>query len=215
MANSATRLGVLVLGVGALGTGVLAAAIAGSNILKGDLIFDTTDNSTPSIVLDTSDAVTFNSPASGDVKLELGDLEFDTTSNTSPCVMVDGVGMSCFGYASLTATGGSAAYVIGTFTNPRSATGSIDAVEIQVSTAPTDGATYADCYVVAGAATSTGGGTALFNSESLTAGLHKHEPGSTEVRIGNGQKVLCASTVGTGTNLVGRLAIWWHEVTVD
>lgn len=112
----------------------------------------------------------------------------------------------------LTLTGGKATYSTFYWAYPESYTGSIMEFAIDISTASNSGTdSIVDCGIVAAGSTATG--TGLFDNETLTAGPHQKEPGSTEVTIGPLQAVRCAGLVGTGGTTLAGVAYMRYRYT--
>jgi len=109
----------------------------------------------------------------------------------------------------LTATGGLAKYDTLTYSNPQSYTGSIIEFCIDVKTAATP-ATFVDCGIITDAGTGTG--TGLFDSESLTRGVHcANVASTTEITFGPDERIKCGSLTGTGQNLDAKMHVRYRE----
>lgn len=110
----------------------------------------------------------------------------------------------------LTATGGLAKYDTLTFSNPNAYTGAILEFCIDVKTAATP-TTSIDCGIVTDAGTGTG--TALFDNETLTRGVHcANVASTTEVIFGPDERIKCGSLTGTGQNLNATMSTRYREV---
>ena len=135
-----------------------------------------------------------------------GDIATTTTGNVS--MTIDSTSYLTYIEDDCTATGSIATYETCNLENPKSFTGSIKWLEIQVSTAA-DTTAVVDCGVVANGA--TGSGTDIFSDEDLTAGVHAVTPGGTEVLLGPDQRVKCVTSSGTGQNLSAKIKTWMVE----
>jgi hypothetical protein len=153
MANSATRFGTLLaFGGGSLGAGVIAAALVGSVITGGDFIFDTKENPTPSVVVDTTDVMTM----SGTDAVEFNVPTLQPLNGVLALVEADGV------------AGGSGTQVI---TNPFDDYLICDTFSIYVSTTASP-AMSADIYTSTGATVAvTGSGVNIADNYRFPTGL--------------------------------------------
>jgi len=104
----------------------------------------------------------------------------------------------------LTQTGGLAKYNVLGIANPKTQTGIVLEMCIEVATATPHATMNVDCGVVYGL---TATGQTLFNNQVLSAGVHCVYPGSTEVLWGPTQRIKCASLTGTGGGLVAEAII--------
>jgi len=59
--HTPSRFTTLMVGAAAITASVITAAVTGSVISKGDLVFDTADNAIPAVVVNTTDLVEFAS----------------------------------------------------------------------------------------------------------------------------------------------------------
>lgn len=108
-----------------------------------------------------------------------------------------------------TATGGVVSYNTCIAANPSTTTGSIRTFEVQVKTAPTDGATSVDCGVVGD---STATGTDLLDNYTLARGVKPANITTSSVLWGPDQYVKCGSLAGTGANLDAVIHIETDDV---
>lgn len=95
-------------GAGTIAASVIAAATVGSYIAKGDVVFDTTDNSTPAIVLDTTDIVEFPSTSVVEVNATLSGSTVRASVFTGSALQINKMGA---GSGKATIQGGAGAYI--------------------------------------------------------------------------------------------------------
>lgn len=138
-----------------------------------------------------------------------GDIATTATGDIS--LTIDSSSFLTYAEAACTATGGSATYDTCSLANPKSFSGSLWKVDLQVATA-SDPSMDVDCGVINDAATGTG--TELFDSETLGVGVHSIYPGGTEVILGPTERIKCATTSGTGQLLDAILKAWFVEAEI-
>lgn len=111
----------------------------------------------------------------------------------------------------LTQTGGVATYNVLSIANPKTQTGIVLEMCIEVKTATPHATMTVDCGPVYGTATGVG----LFNSQALSAGVHCAVPGATEVTWGPSQVIKCGSISGTGGGLVAEAIVKYRPTIID
>lgn len=167
-ASSYTRLNALILG-GSVAAAVVSALAANSALLKGDLVFDTTDNATPAVQLSVDgeypmDALGFEED--GDILAGSGDILFNPYRNASADVRSGTRAYLTYDFDPFSATGGKANYDVASIPCPTTTTGSFKRIEVQCHNVGK--AVSTDLDVVA-AVTSSGSG--IWNNKLTGSGV--------------------------------------------
>jgi len=147
---------------------VISAAVNYSGIFGGDIVLDTTNNSTPAIVVDTSDAIVFT----GTEPRFTGDIDF-ADSNSAACIEYDDEPFQCYQEITMTASG---SHVLkGTIQSPyTTSSGTLIWVEVACGGVPTS------MNMDIGTSTrAQGSGTNLFdNATFASSGSYKTATGT-------------------------------------
>lgn len=201
-----TKLLGILLGVGTVLTGSiigLSDYLPGSQILEGNLFFDTTNNSTPAIYVGTSEVL---APTSGG-------LGFTTNGTQSGVVLKDGTitaiasrTVACVG------TGGVVNYDVCRMPNPLGNTGSVVRVALMVAASPK--VVGLDCGFSKAVQTQTGTVfTNLNNVQSSTGSIFVFGTGS--VRWNGADAIKCGTIGVPTTSFSAKLKVDYFDDTSE
>jgi len=191
----------------------LSAWVPGSQILAGNLFFDTTNNATPKIYVNAQEV--FNLSASG--------LDFRTNGSQSGAVIKDN-GTVAFATRIVTCTGtggnvkvgaGAAAgakYDTCIVKNPLTTTGSIQSISLMVSASPV--AVGVDCGFVKGLVSGTG--TSFTNLGNIATGTGLTFTFGTGSLQWNSADYIKCGTLGTPTtSFAAKLRVQYFATTAE
>ena len=187
----------------------LSAWVPGSQILTGNLFFDTTTNATPKIFVNSQEAL--NLSASG--------LDFKTNGSQSGVVLKDNGTVAlatrivdCTGTGGNVKVSGGAKYNTCIVGNPLTTTGAIQSISLMVSASPV--AVGVDCGFVK--SLSSGTGTAFTNLGNVATATGLTLTFSTGSLQWNSADYIKCGTLGTPTtSFAAKLRVQYFDTTAE
>lgn len=190
----------------------LSAWIPGSQIIQGNLFFDTTTNPTPSMYVNSTKVLSFT----GSVSAPSG-LVFDSTNSQAACTKYGNRYIDCYQQVTFTNTGacvaggcGTKSYHVASITKPYSGSGVIKRIEATCGDNPGISSTLYGAQV---ATASTASGNNLITKKTIGSGaVVVYSTGSVVWAETTPDIRLYAGTrIGTG-NAECLLSVWSDEV---